>query len=88
VTRLAESSRVLQYEGDREDVWLAVFWKEREAVEFYLLPKAYGRQIILAARRYEDGKQQWGPTWSDLEETYTRLVGVEKASRSKWGRFV
>ncbi|CAD7969018.1 unnamed protein product [Amoebophrya sp. A25] len=88
VTRLAESSRVLQYEGDSEDVWLAVFWKEREAVEFYLLPKAYSRQTILAARRYEEGKQQRGPTWSDLEETYTGLVGVEKASRSKWGRFV
>ncbi|CAD7938216.1 unnamed protein product [Amoebophrya sp. A25] len=87
VKRLGKYSGLLQYEGDEEDVWLTVFWKENEVVEFYLLPKEYSRQII-TSKRNEKGKRQRDATWSNLWETYTRLVEMEKSSRSKWGRLV
>ncbi|CAD7953979.1 unnamed protein product [Amoebophrya sp. A25] len=87
VKRLGEYSGLLQYEGDKEDVWLTVFWKENEVVEFYLLPKEYSRQITLRTRD-EQGKRQRDATWSDLWETYMGLVDMEKSSRSTLGRLV
>ncbi|CAD7950691.1 unnamed protein product, partial [Amoebophrya sp. A25] len=84
VKRLGKYSRLLQYEGvgGREDVsvWLAVFWQEKDVVEFYLLPEQYSTMIIKA-----DGRRG-SRTWSGLWGTYTRLVIEENRGRPIWRR--